>query len=211
MSKVIFFVTELRSFEFNNPAMLKFLIELDKEVLLFLNSFHTPWLDPVMLLITKTVFWLPLYLFLLYLVVKNFKKDSWIVLIGIAIAILLADQITSSIMKPFFERLRPSREPSLQGLVHLVNGYTGGKYGFASSHAANTFATALFFWLIFKDQYRWMWVLFVWAVVMTYTRIYLGVHYPGDILVGMLIGLGGAVAGYKLQRWIRNKKSKAKG
>ena len=191
--------------------MLKFLIELDKEVLLFLNSFHTPWLDPVMLLITKTVFWLPLYLFLLYLVVKNFKKDSWIVLIGIAIAILLADQITSSIMKPFFERLRPSREPSLQGLVHLVNGYTGGKYGFASSHAANTFATALFFWLIFKDQYRWMWVLFVWAVVMTYTRIYLGVHYPGDILVGMLIGLGGAVAGYKLQRWIRNKKSKAKG
>lgn len=191
--------------------MLEFLIDLDRKILLFLNNFHAPWLDPVMLLITKTVFWLPLYVFLLYLIFRNFKKDSWIVLIGIAIAILLADQITSSIMKPFFERLRPSREPSLQGLVHLVNGYTGGKYGFASGHAANTFATALFFWLLFKDRYRWMWVLFVWAIIMTYTRIYLGVHYPGDILVGMLIGFGGAVAGYKLQRWIGNKQSMAKG
>jgi undecaprenyl-diphosphatase len=186
--------------------MLELLIDLDKKLLLFFNSLHTPWLDPVMFLITKTIFWLPLYLFLLYLVIKNYKKDSWIVLLGIALAILLADQITASIMKPFFERLRPSREPSLQGLVHLVNGYTGGKYGFASSHAANTFATALFFWIIFKNKYRWMWILFVWAVVMTYSRIYLGVHYPGDIIVGMLVGFGSAYCGYRLQRWIWKKK-----
>lgn len=186
--------------------MLEKLIELDKELLLYLNSFHTPWLDPVMFWITKTLFWLPLYLFLLFLMIKNFKKDTWIVLLGIALAILLADQITSGFMKPFFARLRPSREPSLQGLVHLVNGYNGGKYGFASSHAANTFATALFFWLLFKDRYRWMWVLFVWAVVMTYSRIYLGVHYPGDILAGTLIGLGSAWAGFKFPQWIWNKR-----
>ncbi len=185
--------------------MLEFLIELDKEVLLFFNSFHTPWLDPVMFWITKTLFWLPLYLFLLFLVIKYYKKDAWIILIGIALAILLADQITSSLMKPFFARLRPSREPSLQGLVHLVNGYNGGKYGFASSHAANTFATALFFWLIFKERFRWMWALFLWAIVMTYSRLYLGVHYPGDILVGMLIGLGAAWAGYKIQQGIWKK------
>lgn len=185
--------------------MLDTLIELDKELLLFLNSFHVSWLDPVMYWITKTFFWLPLYLFLLYLVIINFKKDTWIILIGIVITILLTDQITSGFMKPFFERLRPSREPSLQGLVHLVNGYTGGKYGFASSHAANTFATALFFWLLFKERYRWMWILFVWAVVMTYTRIYLGVHYPGDILVGMLIGLGAAWIGFTAQKLLWNK------
>ena len=188
--------------------MLEFLKELDKDVLLFLNSFHTPWLDPVMFWISKTFFWLPLSLFLLFLVIKNFKKDTWIILIGIGLTILLSDQITSSFMKPYFERLRPSREPSLQGLVYLVDGYKGGKYGFASSHAANTFATALFFWLLFRSQYRWMWVLFVWATVMTYTRIYLGVHYPGDILVGMLIGLGAAWIGFRCQRWIWNKKEK---
>jgi undecaprenyl-diphosphatase len=135
------------------------------------------------------------------------------VIIGIAVAILLTDRITSGFMKPFFERLRPSREPSLEGLVHLVKDsagkiYTGGKFGFASSHAANTFATAIFFWLVFRHRYRWMWVLFVWAFVMTYTRIYLGAHYPGDILVGLLIGLACGWFGYKVQQWIWRKKYK---
>lgn len=196
--------------------MLEWLKELDRDLLLYLNSFHTPFLDPVMFWITKTLFWLPLYLFLLFLTIKYFKKDWWIVIIGIALAILLTDRITSGFMKPFFERLRPSREPSLQGLVHLVQDsagrfYTGGKFGFASSHAANTFATAMFFWLVFRHRYRWMWVLFVWATVMTYTRIYLGAHYPGDILVGLLIGLACGWLGYTVQQWIWQRKYKEAG
>jgi undecaprenyl-diphosphatase len=192
--------------------MLEKLIELDKELLLLLNSFHAPWLDPVMYWTSQTFFWLPLYLFLLYLTIKYYKKDAWIVLIGIVVAILLTDRITSGFMKPFFERLRPSREPSLEGLVHLVKDYykgtfpyRGGVYGFASSHAANTFATAIFFWLVFRHRYQWIWVLFIWATVMTYTRIYLGAHYPGDILVGMLIGLGAGWLGYKIQQQLWKK------
>lgn len=179
------------------------LIELDKELLLFLNSIHTPWLDPVMLFITHTLTWLPLYLFLLYLVIKEYKKDCWTVLLGITLTIVLADQITSGLMKPYFARLRPSQEPTLAGLVHLVEGYKGGLYGFASSHAANTLGTATFFFLVFRETKTWIKWLFLWAVVMTYTRIYLGVHYPGDILVGGIIGVTSGWAGYKLYQWLK--------
>ncbi|MCI0750908.1 MAG: phosphatase PAP2 family protein [Flammeovirgaceae bacterium] len=165
------------------------IIELDKKLLLFLNSFHADWLDPIILYVTKTFFWLPLYLFLLYLVIKNYKKYSWIPLLGIALTITMTDRITSGFMKPYFKRLRPSQDPDLEGLVRLVDNYKGGLYGFASSHAANTFATAIFFFLLFRNNYKWMWLLFVWAIGMTYTRIYLGVHYPGDILVGGMLGM----------------------
>jgi undecaprenyl-diphosphatase len=184
--------------------MIDQLIEYDKELLRFLNSYHTGWLDPVMLLLTETIAWIPLYLFLLYVVFKEYKKESWIILLGIVITIFLADQITASIMKPYFARLRPSREPTLQGLIHLVEGYTGGRFGFASSHAANTFGLATFFFLVFGTTKRWVVWLFVWASFMTYTRIYLGVHYPGDILVGSIIGVICGWVGYKASEGIKN-------
>ena len=158
--------------------------------MLWFNGFHTQALDPLMMLMTKTIFWLPLYLILVFLVFKRFKMEGWFFLTAVALAILLADQITSGFMKPFFARLRPSQEPSLEGLLHLVDGYKGGRYGFASGHAANTFATAFLIWRLFKDIYRWVGLIFLWALLMAYTRIYLGVHYPGDILVGAMVGLG---------------------
>jgi undecaprenyl-diphosphatase len=188
--------------------MIEKLIEWDKKLLLFLNSFRASWLDPIVLIVTETFFWLPLYLFLLYVVIKTFRKESWIALLGITTTIVLTDRITSGFMKPFFQRLRPSREPSLEGLVQLAQSfsgevYTGGLYGFASSHAANTFGTAMFFWLLFRKTKPWVIWLFPWAVVMTYTRIYLGVHYPGDILVGGLLGLLCGWAGYLVFRTIK--------
>ncbi len=189
--------------------MIEKLIELDKKILIFLNGFHSPLLDPVMLLITKTFFWIPLYAFLIFLLFKNYRKEAWFILIGAAITILLCDQITSTFMKPFFARLRPSQDPSVQTLLHLVDGYRGGLYGFASGHAANTMGVAFFVWLSMRSVYRWIGLIFIWAIVMTYTRIYLGVHYPGDILVGGVIGLFCGWIGYKASSVLLNKFKKA--
>lgn len=178
------------------------ILELDKEWLIYINSFHAPWLDPIMFWITKTEMWIPLYVFLLYLIIKTYKTKSWIVLIGVGLTILIADQVTASIMKPYFARLRPSHDPALDGIIHLVNGYKGGLFGFASGHAANTFGIALFFWLTFRLRYRWIAFMFIWAALMTYTRMYLGVHYPFDILVGSIVGLIAGFVAFKVSQYL---------
>ncbi len=173
------------------------ILELDREIFLELNSsFRNPFLDQLMMFLTTTYAWIPLHLFLLYLMIRNLKKQTWLVLLAVALTILMADQITSSIMKPFFERLRPSHEPSLAEKIFLVNKYRGGRFGFASSHAANTFGIATLMWLVLKMYRPWIGLLFLWAVFVGYTRIYLGVHYPGDILAGFMVGFLCALAAY---------------
>ena len=181
------------------------LLELDRKLFLELNSsFHTPWLDQFMMFLSSTMAWLPLYLFLVYLLIRMFRKDVWMILLAIALTVVIADQVTSSFMKPFFERLRPTHEPDLRDLVNVVNQYRGGKYGFASSHAANTFGIATLMWLVLIPWRRWMPLLFLWPLTVGYTRIYLGVHYPGDILVGYFIGFLAAIVSYLCWKLLKN-------
>jgi undecaprenyl-diphosphatase len=183
--------------------MIEYLIELDKDVFIFLNGFHTPFLDSVMLLISEKLVWLPLYTYLIFLIFKDYSKEAWFVLIGITLTVTLADQITTGLMKPYFARLRPSHEPSLESLIHIVDNYKGSKFGFASSHAANTFGGATFLFLLFRKARKWVVTLFAWAAIVTYSRIYLGVHYPGDIVVGSLVGVLAGIAGYKFYQWLK--------
>jgi len=175
--------------------MLESLIELDQQFFLWLNGLHVDWLDPIMLAITGRNIWFPLYAVILFLVISKLKWQSWSMILAFTLLITLADQAASGFFKPFFERFRPCHEPGIQDMVHLVKG-CGGKYGFASSHASNTFALAFFLLFIYRNVYaRWM---VIWAVVVSYSRIYVGVHYPGDILMGALLGVLAALITYQL-------------
>lgn len=164
------------------------LIEFDQALLLELNSHHSSFFDEVMYWVSHKFFWIPFYLLLVYLMIRRWGWNAVYVLVAIALVITLADRFTSGFMKPFFERPRPCHDPAIGHLVHTVH-KCGGRYGFASSHAANVFGLASFLWLQLRKWYRWIGLLFAWAVLVSYSRVYLGVHYPGDITVGALVGI----------------------
>ena len=188
--------------------MIESLHQLDTELFFFFNQHHSSFWDQVMYFLSEKEVWFPFYAALIFGVIYQFRKFSWILIIAAILGVGASDFVTSGIMKPSFERYRPSRDSLINEKVHIVNEYRGGKYGFASSHAANTFAIATFFWLLWRNRWRWSILLFIWAILVSYSRIYLGVHYPGDIIVGALIGAGFGWLFYSAGKKLVNKYSK---
>jgi undecaprenyl-diphosphatase len=160
--------------------------QIDQQLFLFLNSANSPFWDKVMNFMSLKEAWAPLYLAILIYLGIRYKRKFWIIILFIILAVVLADQ-TSVLIKNAVDRPRPCHESSLQGLVHIVNGMCGGTYGFVSSHAANSFNVALLSLMFIKK--RWYTVcIIIWAATVSYSRIYLGVHYPGDVLCGAILG-----------------------
>lgn len=163
---------------------------LDERFFLFLNGLHTDWMDKVMIAVTQMWVWLPLYLLMIYWTVKQYGKRCWWIFIALGIVVLCSDQLSAHVCKPLFQRLRPCYNVDLQDLIYLPKGMAGGKYGFVSSHAANTFAIAAFMTAALRKNRAWVWiVLYLWAFISSYSRIYLGFHYPGDIFCGAVLGI----------------------
>ncbi len=166
------------------------LTTLDRSLFLVINGAHAPWADAVMGLTSAMTTWFPLHLLLLVLLQQRYgwKAFAWAVPV-IALMIVCSDTGSVVLFKNTVQRLRPCHEPGLQDLVHLVDGHCGGRFGFVSSHAANHFAIAVFMARALEGRPMWAaGALLVWAAFVAYSRIYLGVHYPGDVLAGALYG-----------------------
>ncbi|WP_417470508.1 phosphatase PAP2 family protein [Leyella stercorea] len=179
------------------------LSDIDARLLLIVNGAHSPFFDSVMWCISGRWIWVPFYAVLAYLL---FRRMSWkrasICLVTIGLIILAADQTCATLIRPEIGRLRPANlNNPLSSFVHVVNGCRGGRYGFPSCHAANTFALAVFMSLVIR--HKWFTVMmFSWAFIVSYSRMYLGVHYFGDLFCGATIGSLFAVLFYYLQNYL---------
>lgn len=185
--------------------MLHEIQQLDTQIFLSLNGAHAPWADTLMYWVTERNTWIPMYALLIIWLVWQYKQQAAGMIGALILTIIIADQTASSLLKPWVERLRPCHVAYLQDKIHLVVEGCGGTYGFASSHAANSFGLATALWLLcgtvvptFKRPNKYLLWFFPWAALVSYSRVYVGVHYPLDIIAGAIIGVGAAFAAVKI-------------
>jgi len=171
-----------------HPEVIETLKHWDTDIFLYLNGIHSTFWDFVMYWTSEKMIWIPAYILFVYLLIKYYKKKAWIIIPMVLIMVLVSDQL-SVLIKNLTLRPRPCHEPELQFLIHLVKNKCGGEYGFVSSHAVNHFALATFLSLLFQKKIVFIIsALILWATLISYSRIYLGVHYPGDVICGGIIG-----------------------
>ena len=178
------------------------ILEIDKELFLFLNSLHNSFWDTIMLMVTRKETWIPFFVIILFFIIKNYRSKALLVILFLAFTILVSDQL-SVLLKDNIQRFRPVHDPVIGPLVHNVL-RKGSQYGFVSSHAANGFAIFAFTASIFMNRNYWFLLLF-WAILFSYSRIYSGVHYPLDILGGAVLGWLIGIGGYKLLVFVENR------
>lgn len=184
--------------------MIDYLMDIDADALLAVNGLHDVFQDAFWWLVTAKWSSALLVLALLWILLHQNRRHALLVLAMLALAVLVADQVSSGLIKHLVERLRPTHDPSLESMVHVINGYRGGLYGFVSSHAANFFAVSTFLSLVMRQ--RWVaFSLFTWALLQCYSRMYLGVHYPGDILGGIVVGVLAGWLVWCIMRWIQHR------
>lgn len=166
--------------------MLEKILSLDQELFIYLNSLGSETYDGLWLFITKQINWVPFFLLLFYFLYKKLGgKQTLYLILFIAVLLTFTDQITN-LFKNGVQRLRPCNNPEINSFIRIVQ--SRSSFSFFSGHAANTMAVAIFLYLIFKNDFKYFGLLFLWPLIFAYSRIYLGLHYPLDIFCGYLFG-----------------------
>lgn len=184
--------------------MLDYLIDIDSDALLAVNGLHDVFQDAFWWMLTAKWSSLLLVLALAWVLMHQNRRHALLMLVMLALTVLVADQVSSGLIKHLVERLRPTHDPSLENAVHVINGYRGGLYGFVSSHAANFFGVSTLIALVMRHRMI-TFSLFTWALLQCYSRVYLGVHFPGDILGGIIVGVLAGWLIWLFMRWIERR------